>query len=72
MDFGVPFKQISYQNIEILFDTGGLNHKVKLTLRWCRARDLSGSQIPVTTVRFELRISYIRSSYLTHWATIYV
>ena len=27
-----------------------------------RARDLFGSQIPVTTGRFELRISYIRSS----------
>ena len=29
-------------------------------LRWCRA----GLQIPVTTGGFELRISYIRSSYL--------
>ena len=27
-----------------------------------RVRDLFGSQIPVTTGRFELRISYIRSS----------
>ena len=35
-------------------------------LRWCRARDLFGSQIPVTIGGFELRISCIRSSYLTH------
>ena len=35
-------------------------------LRWCRARDLLESQIPVTTEGFELRISYIRSSHLTH------
>ena len=33
-------------------------------LRWCRARDLFGSQIPVTTGGFELRITCIRSSYL--------
>ena len=31
-----------------------------------RARDLFGSQIPVTTGRFELRISCIRSSYVNH------
>ena len=35
-------------------------------LRWCRARDLFGSQIPVTTGGFQLRISCIRSSYLIH------
>ena len=35
-------------------------------LRWCRARDLSGSQIPVTTGGFERRIFCIWSSYLTH------
>ena len=28
-------------------------------LRWCRARNLFGSQIPVTIGEFELRISYI-------------
>ena len=33
--------------------------------RWCRARDLFESQIPVATGGFELRISCIRSSYLT-------
>ena len=37
-------------------------------LRWCRARDLFGSQIPVTTGGFQLRISCIRSSYLIHQA----
>ena len=36
----------------------------KAFLRWCRARDLFGSQIPVTTGGFELRISRIRN--LTH------
>ena len=30
-------------------------------------RDLLGSQIPMTTGKFELRLSYIRSSYLIHW-----
>ena len=32
-------------------------------MRWCRARDLFGSQIPVTTGGFELQISCIRSRY---------
>ena len=32
-------------------------------LRWCRAGDLFGSQIPVTTGVFELRISGIRSQF---------
>ena len=38
-----------------------------ILLRWYRARDLFASQIPVTTGGFELRISCIRSSYLTHY-----
>ena len=38
----------------------------KIRVRWCLARDLFGSQIAVTTGRFELRISCIQSSYLTH------
>ena len=29
----------------------------KINMRWCHARDLFGSQIPVTTEGFELRIS---------------
>ena len=37
-------------------------------LRWCRAQDLFRSQIPATTGGFELRISCIQSSYLTHQA----
>ena len=37
-----------------------------IKLQWCRARDLLGSQIPVTTGGFELRISFIRNRYLTH------
>ena len=39
---------------------------ISCLLRWYHARDLFGSQIPVTTRGFELRISCIRSSYLTH------
>ena len=35
-------------------------------LRLCHARELLVSQIPVSTGGFELRISCIRSSYLTH------
>ena len=41
------------------------NFEPSFKLRWCRDRDLFGSQIPVTTRFFELQISYIRSSYLT-------
>ena len=37
-----------------------------LKLRWFRARDLVESQISVTAGVLELRISCIRSSYLTH------
>ena len=37
-------------------------------MRWCRAQDLFGSQIPVNTGGFKLRISCIRSRYLTHQA----
>ena len=44
------------------------NLEPSFKLRWCRGRDLLGSQIPVTTGRFELRISCIRSRYLTHLA----
>ena len=40
--------------------------KIPQFLWWCGTRDLFGSQIPVTTGGFELRISCIRSSYLTH------
>ena len=36
------------------------NFEPSLKLRWCRAQDLFGSQIPVTTGRFELRISCIK------------
>ena len=44
------------------------NSESSFKLRWCCARDLFGSQIPVTTGGFELQISCIRSSYLTHQA----
>ena len=37
-------------------------------LWWCRARDLFESQILVATGGFELQISCIKSSYLTHSA----
>ena len=37
------------------------NFEPTFKLRWCRARDLLGSQIPVTTGGFELRISGIQS-----------
>ena len=38
----------------------------RFKLRWCLARDLFGSQIPVTTAGFELPISCIQSGYVTH------
>ena len=40
----------------------------KNKLRWCRARDIFGSQIPETIGGFKLRISCIQSRYLTHQA----
>ena len=42
------------------------NFEPSFKLQFFRARDLFGSQIPVTTGGFELQISYIRSSFLTH------
>ena len=42
-----------------------LDFEPSFNLRWCHARDLFGSQIPVTTRGFELRISCIPSRYLT-------
>ena len=45
----------------ILITGGSASGKTNTLLRWCRARDLFGSQIPVTTGGFELRISCIRS-----------
>ena len=42
------------------------NFEPSFKLQWCRAQDLFGLQIPVTTGGFELRISCIQNSYLTH------
>ena len=42
------------------------NFEPSLKLRGCRARDLFGSQIPVTRGGFELQIPCIQSRYLTH------
>ena len=42
------------------------NFEPSFKLRWCRARDLFGSQMPVTAGGFELKISCIWSSYQTH------
>ena len=42
------------------------NFEPSFKLRWCRARDLFGSQIPMTTRGFEQSISCIQSHHLTH------
>ena len=52
----------------MIFPWNGNIQKLTKLLRWYCARDLFGSQIPVTTGEFELRISCIRSSYLTHYS----
>ena len=44
------------------------NFEPSLKLQWCRAQDLFGSQISVTTGEFERRISSILCSYLTNQA----
>ena len=38
------------------------NFEPSYKLRWCRAQDLFGSQIPATTGGFELRVSCIQTS----------
>ena len=48
------------------------NFEPSFKLRECRPRDLLRSYIPVITGGFELRISCIRSSYLTHYAVRYL
>ena len=53
------------KHIELTFNARGDYYYLKDNLRWCRAWYLFGSQIPVATGWFELRISCIRSSYLT-------
>ena len=50
------------KNIKYIRTMMGNNTAV---LQWCCARDLFGSQIPVTTGGFKLRISCIQSRYLT-------
>ena len=47
----VPNKFKNINNIERYF-----NFEPSLKLRWCRARDLFGSQIPATTRGFEPRL----------------
>ena len=47
------------------------NFEPSLKLRWFRPRDLFGSQILVTTGRFELRIFSMRNSYLTQYPISY-
>ena len=51
----------------IIFLLKYFNFEPSFKLRWCCAQELFGSQIPVTT-GFQLRISCIQSSYLTHYA----
>ena len=48
---------------KIMVDT---KRETILAQYWCPARDLFGSQTPVTTEGFELQISCMRSRYLTH------
>ena len=44
------------------------NFEPSFKLRWCRAQELFGSQIRVTTGGFELRISYIQDNPLRYKA----
>ena len=44
------------------------NNIATFNLQWYRARDLFGSQIPITTGAFELQISCKQSSYLNQQA----
>ena len=56
--------QLDYRTVPMLSQTLAYKsqYRSKYLLRWCRARDLFGLQIPLTTRGFELRISCIRSS----------
>ena len=62
--FAVPLKH----GLSCCFQAGSMFILISLQiciLQWCRARDLLGSQILVTTGGLELRISCIRSRYYT-------
>ena len=56
--------------LEILFNlphTEVMLYNSPQFLRWCRARDFNGSQIPVTTRGCKLRTSDMQCSYLSVW-----
>ena len=56
--------------LEILFNlphTEVMLYNPPQFLRWCRARDFNGSQIPVTTRGCKLRTSDMQCSYLSVW-----
>ena len=56
--------------LEILFNlphTEVMLYNPPQFLRWCRARDFNGSQIPVTTRGYKLRTSDMQCSYLSVW-----
>ena len=56
--------------LEILFNlphTEVMLYNPPKFLRWCRARDFNGSQIPVTTRGYKLRTSDMQCSYLSVW-----
>ena len=62
--FQSEFTLYSFLNVKKLLARNRRDITNSLLLRWYRAQDLFGSQIPVTTGEFERRISCIRSSYL--------
>ena len=74
---GFPIFSIISRRTLVIFEMNGsilryFNFEPSFKLRWCRARDLFESQIPVITGGFELQISCIRRSYLPirltgHW-----
>ena len=56
--------------LEILFNlphTEVMLYNHPQLLRWYRARDFNGSQIPVATRGYELRTSDMQCSYLSVW-----
>ena len=64
-------KSLDNSNTLIMFNNNTYTnfktaYKYMLILSWCHAQELFWSQILVTTVEFQLWISCIWSSYLTH------
>ena len=61
-----PIQYLVFLFLKQIYFLRYYNFEPCFKLRWCRARNLFESQVPVTTGGFKLRISCMWSSYLTY------